>query len=258
MTASITIAIPTFNRAGILRQTIDETLEKMPENFSLLVLDNGSTDATESILTETKHPRFDRLRDPVGTHVKDGFFALLDYPKTDYVLLMSDEDRIAWEHSRQLEELLETEQPNYLATSFRHENFFRHGEGSIKPNSWFRSAFYCSGMVFRREPLREAIARMWPLLHASHFLEIYGEAGLVLHMLKHGKAQWLPVELTRQKHLLPTEITMSDGSPYWRPDNRKKLKTDYLELLTRLEELDPDSTRVWQEARSDNLINSWG
>lgn len=48
----VSVVIPTFNRAGIICRTIDNVFEQTYKNFEVIIVDDGSTDDTLSILRE--------------------------------------------------------------------------------------------------------------------------------------------------------------------------------------------------------------
>lgn len=70
MIPSVTIVIPTFNRASILPQAIDAALGQSHPATTVCVVDDGSTDGTADVLARyAGHPRFTgiRLARNVGT-----------------------------------------------------------------------------------------------------------------------------------------------------------------------------------------------
>ena len=51
-TPFVSVIIPTYNRAWSLKKAIDSVLEQDYKNFELIVVDDGSTDDTEALVTE--------------------------------------------------------------------------------------------------------------------------------------------------------------------------------------------------------------
>lgn len=48
----VSVIIPTFNRANLLAQAIDSVLSQSYTDFELIVVDDGSTDATQALLSQ--------------------------------------------------------------------------------------------------------------------------------------------------------------------------------------------------------------
>ena len=84
----VSVIIPTHNRAWCLGQAIDSVLAQDYENFELLVVDDGSTDDTASLLAGYKDPRLRIFSQPnkgvsaarnLGiANARGAFIALLD------------------------------------------------------------------------------------------------------------------------------------------------------------------------------------
>lgn len=58
----LTIAVPTLNRAGLLRRALDSALAQGRGDIEILVSDNGSTDDTAAVLAQYEDPRLRKLR----------------------------------------------------------------------------------------------------------------------------------------------------------------------------------------------------
>lgn len=58
----VSVIIPTFNRATVLGRAIDSVLAQTWSNLELIVVDDGSTDATPTILEQCKDSRLKGLR----------------------------------------------------------------------------------------------------------------------------------------------------------------------------------------------------
>jgi glycosyltransferase involved in cell wall biosynthesis len=88
----LTIAIPTLNRAYCLGRTVESALAQARDDVEILVSDNGSTDATPSLLARFSDPRLRKLRHettmPAAAH---GNF-LIDQARGDLFLGLSDDD----------------------------------------------------------------------------------------------------------------------------------------------------------------------
>ncbi|WP_067148392.1 glycosyltransferase family 2 protein [Pseudotamlana agarivorans] len=92
----ISIIIPTFNRAHLIRGTLDSVLAQTYTNWECLVVDDGSTDGTDAIMAEycAKDARFqyyhrpkDRL--PGGNAARNYGF---EVSKGEYVNWFDDDD----------------------------------------------------------------------------------------------------------------------------------------------------------------------
>jgi hypothetical protein len=258
---TIGVAIPTKNRAETLHRTIQGTLEGMPKNASLHVLDNGSDDNTAEVIAGFRHRRFHGYSDPAGTHVQHSFLRVLEEAArcNDYVILMSDEDEILWDGFQQLTDLLTTNPAGFVSTTFACPPHFTRSNqsGTITPGNWFASAFYCSGLVFNSVDLLRVVDAVRARIHDSSFVSIYAQSFLALAMMPHNRHVWSPIELCRMREVLETLIVMEDGSAYWEPENRRKIFADYLTDVDYLGQVFPEHASVWEKARHDNLLNSW-
>ena len=77
----ISVIIPTYNRAEVLARAVQSVLEQSFTDFELLVVDDGSTDETASVLAQFFDTRLKGVSAArnAGLHVAKGdFFALLD------------------------------------------------------------------------------------------------------------------------------------------------------------------------------------
>jgi glycosyltransferase involved in cell wall biosynthesis len=56
------VIIPTYNRASFIKKTIDSVLGQSHANFELLVIDDGSTDNTQEIISSITDPRIQYIK----------------------------------------------------------------------------------------------------------------------------------------------------------------------------------------------------
>jgi glycosyltransferase involved in cell wall biosynthesis len=60
----VSVVVPTYNRADLLKRAVDSVLSQSYENFELLVVDDGSTDDTAALVAGLDDPRLRYLRQP--------------------------------------------------------------------------------------------------------------------------------------------------------------------------------------------------
>lgn len=94
MSASLTIAIPTYNRAGHVEARLREIIPQLTEGMCLHVFDNCSTDNTAEVVASFKHPalRYSCSRQNMGMcrNICRG----LEEAETEWVWILGDDDPI--------------------------------------------------------------------------------------------------------------------------------------------------------------------
>lgn len=105
----LSICIPTYNRAEILRDTLTQytSCPEFDNDVELIISDNASTDHTGEVCLEfaTKHDNVKYYRNK--ENVRDANFAIvLDYAQGDYIKLMNDNIYMPNEAIRQMKEQL--------------------------------------------------------------------------------------------------------------------------------------------------------
>lgn len=96
----VTVVIPTFNRASLLRESIESVLAQSFTDFELLVADNGSTDDTPRLVASIEDPRVgaDRLETNIG--MIGNLDRSLRMGTGPYLVVLHDDDLL---HPRHLE-----------------------------------------------------------------------------------------------------------------------------------------------------------
>jgi hypothetical protein len=88
----VSVVIPTFNRAALLRDAITSALEQSVTNIEILVSDNGSTDDTASVVASFGDPRLQYW--PLESNI--GMIANLDrcltLGRAPYLMILHDDD----------------------------------------------------------------------------------------------------------------------------------------------------------------------
>jgi len=91
----VTIAIPTFNRASLLKDCILSALAQSYKHFELIILDNASTDETGDVLKQFKDPRLRVIKQKSNVGLLRNWNSCLAEAKGDYFVLVPDDDRVA-------------------------------------------------------------------------------------------------------------------------------------------------------------------
>ena len=101
--ATVTVGIPTFNRAPLLAKTIESVLSQTFTDFCLVISDNASTDATPDVVRSFADERIDYARSDRNVGALANFNRLIALAQTEFLVLLPDDDILYPSH---LEECL--------------------------------------------------------------------------------------------------------------------------------------------------------
>ncbi|WP_447964774.1 glycosyltransferase family 2 protein [Nitrospira sp. Ecomares 2.1] len=91
----VTIAIPTFNRAGTyLKHTLQSAIGQTYKKIEVIVSDNCSTDHTERVVKEFNDPRIQYVKHSQNIGHFRNFKFCIEQARGDYFLLLQDDDLI--------------------------------------------------------------------------------------------------------------------------------------------------------------------
>ena len=113
----VTIAIPTFNRASLLKDCVLSALAQSYPRFEVLVADNASTDETQQVLAQFTDQRLRIVRHKTNIGLLPNWNFCLAEAKAKYIVFVSDDDRIAPHMLERMVSLIEREPqiPSVLA-----------------------------------------------------------------------------------------------------------------------------------------------
>ncbi len=94
-TPLVTIAIPTFNRATLLKACVTAALSQTYGNFEVVVSDNASTDDTSEVLSAFSDTRLRVIRQDTNIGLLPNWNACLAAAKGEYFILIPDDDTAA-------------------------------------------------------------------------------------------------------------------------------------------------------------------
>ncbi|MCC5651559.1 glycosyltransferase family 2 protein [Nostoc sp. XA013] len=88
----VTIAIPTYNRSNLLKINLKSVLAQNYPDFQVLVLDNASTDDTESVVRSFADPRVTYLPSETNIGPFRNFYRAIELNPSIYLVLLHDDD----------------------------------------------------------------------------------------------------------------------------------------------------------------------
>lgn len=88
----LTVGIPTYNRAGWLRESIESVLAQGFTDFRLVVADNASDDDTPQVVRSFDDPRIEYARAERNLGVCANFNRILARADSELVLILPDDD----------------------------------------------------------------------------------------------------------------------------------------------------------------------
>src|SRR5271155_1124204 len=88
----VTVAIPTFNRVGLLKDCVFSALAQSYKRFEVLVSDNASTDGTPEFLATISDPRLRVVQQKSNIGLNGNWNACLTAAKGEYIVFVSDDD----------------------------------------------------------------------------------------------------------------------------------------------------------------------
>lgn len=213
---SITLAIPTFNRAETVRRVLFDVCAHeaaAADYLSILVADDGSSDETSRRLDSFNalHDRFRLLRNETNLGFQGNFINLINSARSDFIVVVSDDDRVVMDHLEPLHALLKRHPDTALvSTQWRTGNDLTRGaaeEGPLNINDFRRCCAHLPGTVFK-VGLAQAVIndpRIQPILLDPR--NFYPQCMLAfLLMLSGHPALYLPFELCRLGYDLPSGI----------------------------------------------------
>jgi hypothetical protein len=226
MNHTLTIAIPTFNRVGIITQHVNYLIsESVHELVEILIIDNGSPDGTYDRLREISNGTPIRvLRNPENIGFNSSFYRLFHECNTEYLIIMSDEDLIIPEQLTHLAQFLQQYQPLFVSSQiinnqgeiFREFRDLDDGDQrtdsthdwckyrQISPSELYEASGYISGLVYKREESIQALHDIKP--HVDKPGQIYPQILLTAQLVLRGPCYYWKHPLAQKKHFCLSSV----------------------------------------------------
>lgn len=153
---TVSVCIPTFNRAGMLRESIASVLDQTFQDFELIVCDNGSKDETEAVVKSFADQRIAYHPVPENIGQRPNWNRCLALARGRYVGLCFDDDMMMPDNLAEKVAVLE----RYPRVGLVHSKYHivdRHGT-MLEPNTNKATAGHRE--IDTQEPGREVLATL--------------------------------------------------------------------------------------------------
>jgi len=89
---TISVIIPTYNRAHVLGRSVQSVLNQTFQDFELIIVDDGSTDNTESLVNRFRSKKIKYIRHQVNQGVSVAPNTGVRLAKGDYIAILDDDE----------------------------------------------------------------------------------------------------------------------------------------------------------------------
>jgi len=89
---TISVCIPTYNRAGYLAECVAAILRQTFADFEVVISDNASTDGTREFVSTLRDPRVRYVRNPANVGSRQNWNQCLELARGRYVAILHDDD----------------------------------------------------------------------------------------------------------------------------------------------------------------------
>lgn len=218
---TFTIGIPTYNRVDTVARRVQEIQDlSLGGSFETLVIDNNSTDGTYELLsTKFAGPGIRVLKNDSNLGYVGNVFRLIDEVHSDYLILLSDEDRIEKAGLEALVEFCETTKPAMVSPRAKvGTNDAYRGRSNtreIEPAEFESSAFYVSGLTFSTDVAKALSPTVRALSGSNSAANIYPQVMIAALAIARGNCYFLDAIVSTQLEELDTHIADSSGGTYF-------------------------------------------
>jgi len=117
LTPFFSIVIPTYNRAQLVRESIDSALAQSFSDFEIVIVDDGSTDDTESIVKAISSNRILYYKKENSERGAARNFGI-EKANGKYVVFMDSDDQMMTNHLETLHKHLAQKEEDFIATKY--------------------------------------------------------------------------------------------------------------------------------------------
>ncbi|WGT40580.1 glycosyltransferase family 2 protein [Lysinibacillus sp. 1 U-2021] len=239
----LSICIPTYNRAQILKNTLLNVLDCIDDDIEIVVSDNNSEDNTYSVIKDLKDPRIKYFKNQENIGAVRNIVRVLERAKGKFSLLISDEDIICISTISTIKKIID-DTPNIsaiLGGVLDQENrpYIQYArnkyiEGKETMENIAFSNFYISGVIFNNDLIDFQDLNQQLLKPNNGFLHLYPHRYILTRLTLLGDIITIDNFICKQGEKGKNYIEKQNGKMFNHPLARvEQFKTD-LTLSTML------------------------
>jgi glycosyltransferase involved in cell wall biosynthesis len=198
----VTVLMPVYNSDSFVKEAIDSILKQTYTHFEFLIINDGSTDATEEIIKSIHDPRIILVNHPHNQGLIAALNNGLDRAKGKYIVRIDGDDiSLPQRIEKQVFELERNPEIGVIGSWF--EEFGEHiqtklitykcDDTDIRIQHLFQDQLAAPTKVFRKSLVDQHKLRFDPLYDSAE------DYGFNVEMSMHCKLANLPVMLTRKR-----------------------------------------------------------
>ena len=214
---ALTIAIPTYNRAGPLARQLHGLEEACRSGLvEVLVIDDGSSDETAGLGERFDLPGLRLLRNEQNIGYGLNFCRLFAECRTPYMLVTADDDEVDPAALAPLVAWLQRRKPAFASSQWlTWEGALYRGrtaEGPIAPRDFRLASGHAPGLVYAVAASRALLGRVESLVKAGDALAtLYPQVVLVAQLMLEGESFWYPAPVVKEGSGLPSQLVDASG-----------------------------------------------
>jgi glycosyltransferase involved in cell wall biosynthesis len=164
-TPRVSVIIPTYNRAGLLPQTIQSALDQTFADLEILVVDDGSTDGTEQVVQKFADSRLIYIRQAHSGLPAVARNTGLRHARGEYIAFLDSDD--LWLPEKLALQVQYMDAHRELGLSYSNAYQFVHDPGTHNSRPMVDTAVVKSGHTFERLYGRQVIPNLTVMIRAS-------------------------------------------------------------------------------------------
>jgi len=237
----ITVAIPTYNRACHVERLLNQIIEhKVTDVAEILVIDDGGSDGTyDKLMTNNAILQcgIKVLKNESNMGYSQTFVRLFAECKTEYIMIMADDDLLIIENLKPLIDFLIIKKPDFVSPQFLINNAIYRGKKEsrkIQASEFQQCCGHAPGLIYKVSECKIGLKMLADRIKAnSADALVYPQVLIVISLLMtEAKAYWLALPLALEAAGEPSGIRDANGSVYWSMESRWQQIKAFDDLFT--------------------------